>query len=58
MQPEYPEVEITATAATNRRASCHSKNIPEPRPAMIPGFPNIALATTRLQKAYFNALPF
>ena len=30
-QEEYPEAEITATAATDRAASCHSKNIPEAR---------------------------
>jgi hypothetical protein len=54
----YSEAGITATATPDRRATCHSKNIPETRPDMISGFPNPTLATTRLQKAYFNALPF
>jgi len=39
-QQEYPETEITATVPTDRRASCHSKHIPESRPEMIAGFPN------------------
>jgi len=29
LQPEYPEAAITATGSPDRRASCHSKNIPE-----------------------------
>jgi len=45
LQPEYPEAEITATAAADRQASCQSKNIPEARREMISGFPNPALAT-------------
>jgi len=51
-QPEYPEAEITATATTDRRASCHSKNIPEARREMISGFPIPALATHRRKREY------
>jgi ribosomal-protein-alanine N-acetyltransferase len=47
LQPEYPEAEITSTAAADRQASCHSKNIPEARREMISGFPIPALATVR-----------
>jgi hypothetical protein len=52
----YPEAEITATAATERRASCHSKNIPEARGEMISGFPIPALATVRPKKRYSRKL--
>ena len=47
LKQKYPEAEITATAATDRQASCHSRNIPEARREMISGFPNPALATGR-----------
>jgi len=46
-QQEYPEAEITTTATTDRRASCHSNNIPEARREKISGFPIPALATVR-----------
>jgi len=48
----YPEAEITATDHTDRRAACHSKNIPESRPAMISGFPIPVLATARPKREY------
>jgi len=51
-QPEYPEAEITTTATTDRRASCHSNNIPEARREMISGFPFPAFATVRPQSRY------
>ena len=58
LKQKYPEAEITATASPDRRASCHSKNIPEARLEMIFGFLSPALAITRRQQIYFNALPF
>ena len=54
-RPEYPEAEITTTVSKDHPDSCHSKNIPEPRPDMISGFPNPALATP--PEAVFHALP-
>jgi len=49
---EYPEAAITTTATTDCRAPFHSRNIPEPRPDMISGFPNPALATGRPKRRY------
>ena len=46
-QEEYPEAEITMTAMPDRRASCHSNNIPEARREMISGLLIPALATAR-----------
>jgi len=44
---KYPEAEITTTAATDRRACCHSKHIPEARSEMIASFPNRLTAAHR-----------
>ena len=46
-QPEYPEAEITAAAKPDRRASFHSKNIPEARLEVMSVFPNRVLASVR-----------
>jgi hypothetical protein len=46
-QKEYPEAEMTTAATPDRRASCHSKNIPEAWREMISGFPNPTLAIER-----------
>jgi len=56
LQQEYPEAGITATAMPDRRDSCHSKNIPEPRAEMISGCPNPALATARLKREYSSRM--
>jgi len=52
MQPEYPEAKITTTDTMDRRASCHSKNIPESRREMIYDFLIPALATARPKRRY------
>ena len=61
LQQEYPEAEITATAMPDRRAFCHSKNIPEARVAMIFSFPTPVIATSRRMRsstqARFHAPP-
>jgi hypothetical protein len=51
-QKEYPEAAITPTAAPDRQAFCHSRNIPEARPDMITDFPIRALATGRPKRKY------
>ena len=55
-QPEYPEAEITPTATSDRRASCHCNNIPEARLEMISGFPKPALATVRPKRENFSSM--
>ena len=47
MQKKYPEAEITTTAALDCNKTRHSKNIPEPRLAMISGFSIPVFATIR-----------
>ena len=60
-QQEYPEAKITATTLQDRHASCHSKNIPEPRPDMMSSFPNSVIAMPRRMRtetqAGFHAMP-
>ena len=55
-QPEYPEAEITTTATTDRRASCHNKNIPEARHEMMSGFLIPVLATGRSKREYSSSM--
>jgi len=50
-----------STAGPERHASLHSKNISEPRPHMISGFPNLVIASGRRVRtetqARFHAIP-
>ena len=50
----YPDAKITATALLDRRASLHSKNIPEPRPEKMCGFPNPGFAIRRQKRQHTN----
>ena len=56
VQQKYPEAEITATDIPDRRAPCHSKNIPEARREKIFDFPIPALATVRPKRDNFSSM--
>ena len=55
-QQEYPEAKITTSATPDRHASYHSNYIPEPRIAMIPGFPTPVIPSSRQHRKRHSIL--